>query len=355
MKAGKTLALERCRQLLAELHIDHDADLAAEIVQAALRLAADKPGRADMKLVLRALKELRYGFKMFRPYHDRRKVSIFGSARTARTDPDYQTACDFGRQIATAGFMVITGAGSGIMEAGHEGAGQANSFGVAIKLPFEQETNPVIAGDEKLAHFRYFFSRKLMFVKETHAVALFPGGFGTHDEAFELLTLVQTGRANPMPLVMIERPGGDYWPCWERFVRENLLRRNLISPEDTALWTITDNVRQAVDAITTFYRNYHSLRFRDGQIIMRIRHAPDESEINALRHDFADLFDRGTLALLNGRESEPAPVPVPEMPRLVFEFNRRSPARLYMLIDRLNRLGRLDSTPDSQRNRRAGY
>ena len=329
-----------CRKLIDEQNITTDPELAAEIVHAAIRLVKDAPGRADSKLVLRTLKELRYGFKIFRPYQSRRKVSIFGSARTLADDPDYKVAADFGRAMATAGYMVITGAGGGIMEAGNEGAGQDKSFGVAIKLPFEQATNPVIAGDEKLAHFRYFFSRKLMLLKETHAVALFPGGFGTHDEAFEVLTLISTGRTDPLPLVMLERPGGDYWNKWERFVRENLLDRGFISPEDMALWHIAVDVNDAVAHIHKFYGNYHSMRYQKDDVILRIAHPPDAESLAGLAVDFADLLRPGGAFHLTGPEVEPADAPVPHYARLVFPFNRRAPGRLRMLIDRLNQIGK---------------
>ena len=215
MKAPDPVLLEKCRQILVEAGITEDQDLAADMMYAVTRLAADRPGRGDMKLLVRSFKELRYAFKVFKPYRSRRKASIFGSARTAPDHPNYQSAALLAKLLADAGFMVITGAGGGIMAAGHEGAGHEASFGVAIKLPFEQKTNEFIAEDAKLIHFRYFFSRKLVFVKEPHAIALYPGGFGTHDEGFEVLTLVQTGRCDPLPIVMVEEKGGGYWKAWE--------------------------------------------------------------------------------------------------------------------------------------------
>ena len=340
--AGSLEALEQCRKLLEQVGITEDSALAAELIQAVLRLAADRPGRAEMKLILRAIKEIRYGFKMFKPYRQSRKISIFGSARTARSAPDYAAARQFGQLISAAGFMVITGAGGGIMQAGHEGAGLNQSFGVAIKLPFEQKVNAVISGDPKLAYFRYFFSRKLMFIKESNAVALFPGGFGTHDEAFEALTLVQTGRADPMPIVMIDHPGGTYWRRWEAFVHEALLAEAMISPDDTSLYLITDDVNAAVSHITTFYRNYVSMRFVDRQLVLRIRQAPAADELDRLNADFHDILAADTIRIGSAAESEPPDAPMPDLPRLVLHFNRNSAARLRQLINRLNVL---DSLP----------
>ncbi len=338
MSTTDAVLLAQCQKLIAETGIQDDPELAAEILHAALRLAKDSPGRADSKLVLRTLKELRYGFKIFRPYQGQRKISIFGSARTPATDPDYQLAAEFGRQIARAGYMVITGAGGGIMEAGHQGAGQENSFGVAIKLPFEQTTNSVIAGDEKLAHFRYFFSRKLMLLKETHAIALFPGGFGTHDEAFEVLTLISTGRTDPLPIVLLEHPNGNYWKKWEEFIRVNLLERGFISPEDMALWTIARDVPDAIEHIHRFYSNYHSMRFQRDDLILRLAKAPQPDDLANLGREFVDLLRPGGTFRVTGADIEPAGAPVPEFARLVFPFNRRAPGRLRMLIDRLNKI-----------------
>ncbi len=341
---GTLETLRQCRKLLEQVGITEDSELAAELIQTVLRMAEDRPGRAEMKLILRAIKEIRYGFKMFKPYRGCRKISIFGSARSVSSSPDYAAARQFGQLIRAAGFMVITGAGGGIMQAGHEGAGLNQSFGVAIKLPFEQKVNAVISGDPKLAYFRYFFSRKLMFIKESNAVALFPGGFGTHDEAFEALTLVQTGRADPMPIVMIDHPGGTYWRRWEAFVREALLAEAMISPVDTSLYLITDDVNTAVSHITTFYRNYISLRFVDRRLVLRLRHPPAADELDRLNADFHDILAEDRIRLASAAEIEPVDAPIPNLPRLVLHFNRNSPARLRQLIDRLNILGSLPPT-----------
>src|SRR5580704_6472818 len=222
------------------------AQLIQQLKETADKLIRDGANRGDVKLLSTALKELRYAFKVFAPYRNRKKVTIFGSARLAPDHPAYQTAVTFGRRVAEAGYMVITGAASGIMEAGHVGAGRENSIGVNILLPFEQDANAIIAGDAKLMHLKYFFTRKLLFVKESDAVALFPGGFGTQDEGFEVLTLVQTGKSHLFPIVLIDEPGGDYWTLWRRYIEEVLLKRGLISPEDMTLFKITDSVDEAM-------------------------------------------------------------------------------------------------------------
>src|SRR5436190_13849731 len=216
--------------------------LIQQIKETADKLIRDHANRADVKLLSTALKELRYCFKVFGPYRHRRKVTVFGSARLPLDHPACKAAVVFGRRMAEAGFMVITGAASGIMEAGHVGAGRDASIGVNILLPFEQSANTIIAGDAKLMHLKYFFTRKLLFVKESDAVALFPGGFGTQDEAFEALTLVQTGKSHLFPIVCIDYPGDDYWKGWDQFIRRQMLDRHLISPADTSLYKVTDSV-----------------------------------------------------------------------------------------------------------------
>src|SRR5438067_9815172 len=207
--------------------------LIQQLKETADKLIRDQANRGDVKLLNTAIKELRYAFKVFAPYRHRRKVTVFGSARLPATDPSYQQAVEFSRRIAEAGFMVITGAASGIMEAGHVGAGREKSIGVNILLPFEQEANAVIRGDAKLMHLKYFFTRKLLFVKESDAVALFPGGFGTQDEAFEALTLVQTGKSHLFPIVCVDHPGDGYWKAWDQYIRTQMLDRKMISPADT--------------------------------------------------------------------------------------------------------------------------
>src|SRR5215471_4928985 len=240
--------------------------LVQQLKETADKLVRDGANRGDVKLLSTALKELRYAFKVFAPYRRRRKVTIFGSARLPSSDPAYQQAVTFSRMCAESGYMVITGAASGIMEAGHVGAGRENSIGVNILLPFEQEANPIIRGDLKLMHLKYFFTRKLLFVKESDAVALFPGGFGTQDECFEVLTLVQTGKSQMFPIVMVDEPGGNYWARWRDYIAEELLGRELISPADMSLFKVTDSVDEAVAEALQFYRVYHSMRYVHGEL-----------------------------------------------------------------------------------------
>lgn len=323
--------------LLDEAGVTKDRELAADMLQAVIKLAKDEPGRGEMKLMDRSLKELRYAFKVFKPYRQRRKISVFGSARTLPTHPNYILAQTFGKLLADAGFMCITGAGGGIMAAGHEGAGQAASFGVAIKLPFEQRTNSVIEGDEKLIHFRYFFSRKLVFVKETHAIALFPGGFGTHDEGFEVLTLVQTGRCDPLPIVLIEQPGGTYWRSWDKFIREELIADGLVSEEDPALYYITNDAQDALDHIQKFYRNYHSCRYLRDELFLRVKQAPTAEELAQLNADFGEICLSGKIENRATQIIDEETL-VPQYSRIVLKFDRRSLAKLRLMIDRINSL-----------------
>src|SRR5436190_19590956 len=212
------------------------------------------------------MRELRYCFKVFAGYLGKRKAIVFGSACTPPEHPAFKVAVEFGRQIVEAGWMVITGAGHGIMEAGHVGAGREHSFGLNILLPFEQSANPVVHGDPKLMTLRYFFTRKLLFIKESDAVVLFPGGFGTQDEAFEALTLVQTGKSHIFPIVLVDEPGGTYWQAWQRFIESELLDRGYLSPADRFLYTVTDSVEEAVRTVTGFYRVYHSMRYVHGDL-----------------------------------------------------------------------------------------
>jgi uncharacterized protein (TIGR00730 family) len=325
-------------QLAAELADLPDGDLVAEIVYNSVKLLRDQTNRGDIKLINKSLKELRYAMKVFAPYRDVRKVSIFGSARTKETAPDYIAASEFGRKMADAGWMVITGAGGGIMAAGHGGAGAEPSFGLAIRLPFEQTTNTFIANDPKLINFKYFFTRKLMFLRSSHAITLFPGGFGTMDEGFESLTLIQTGKSVPVPLVMIDAKGGDYWNGWQDYVVKQLLGRGLIGESDLRLYKITDDVDEAVREVTHFYNNYHSMRYFRDDIVLRLQRAPNSEQLEQINRDFADILLKGqyrTSAPLPIEKDEPA---LDNLARLVFAFNRRDHGRLRILIDHLNDL-----------------
>jgi uncharacterized protein (TIGR00730 family) len=313
--------------------------LVQQLKETADKLIRDGASRGDVKLLSTAIKELRYAFKVFAPYRNRRKVTVFGSARLLPGAPVYAQAVDFGRRIAEAGYMVITGAASGIMEAGHVGAGRANSIGVNILLPFEQDANAVIAGDAKLMHLKYFFTRKLLFVKESDAIALFPGGFGTQDEGFEVLTLVQTGKSHLFPILMIDTPGGDYWREWQRFVEKVLLARGLISAQDLALYKITESVDEAVAEVTNFYRVYHSMRYVQQDLVLRLQHRLPEPLLRRIRQEFADITVSGTFAQVAALPAEASDAHLADLPRLVFRFDRHNLGRLRMLIDLINREG----------------
>jgi uncharacterized protein (TIGR00730 family) len=312
------------------------AELIEEIRQAADKLAGDHASRGDLKILSRALRELRYAFKVFSPYRRVRKVTMFGSARTTPDQPAYQHAEKFGRAMAERGWLVVTGAASGIMEAGHRGAGREHSMGLNILLPFEQSANPVIAGDRKLVYMKYFFTRKLMFVKESDAFLLMPGGFGTLDEGLELLTLLQTGKHDMMPVVMLDQTGGDYWTAFDQFVRGRLLDRGMISPQDMALYRLTDRVEDAVDEIVKFYSVYHSMRFVRTNLSLRLLRPLDAALLERLNAEFRDILIAGDF-----RQSGPLPEEhdepeLADLPRLVFRFNRRDFGRLRQLIDRVN-------------------
>ena len=308
------------------------------------KLQADRANRGDVKLLSVALRELRYCFKVFASLRERRQVTVFGSARLPEDDPSYQQAVEFSRRIADAGFMVITGGGNGIMEAGHVGAGRENSIGLNILLPFEQHANAVIRDDPKLMHLRYFFTRKLLFVKECEAVALFPGGFGTLDEGFEVLTLVQTGKSHLFPIVMVDAPGSDYWRHFQRFTEGVLLARKLISPSDLSLFKVTDSVDEAVDEIVNFYRVYHSMRYVKGDLVLRLTREISPATLERIRAEFADIVRGGTFELTEALPQESEETALADLPRLKFRFDRHQLGRLRELIDVLNQ-DELESEP----------
>lgn len=308
-------------------------DLVREMIVTALKTQHSQLDRGDVKILSRALRELRYGFRTFKDYRNRRKVTMFGSARTLSTHPEYKQALQFAKRMAKNGFMMITGAGPGIMQAGNEGAGRGNSFGINIRLPYEQEANEFISKDPRFIDCRFFFTRKLMFIKETSAVAFFPGGFGTHDEGFEALTLVQTGKCDPMPVVFIDIPGGSYWKDWHHYIVKQLLRKGKVSPEDLSLYKITDSVDVAVDEILRFYQNYHSLRFVKDQLVVRVQKQISPALLKTLHTEFRDICAKGTFA---EAAAFPEETDHRELPRIIFQFNRTSFGRLRQLIDRLN-------------------
>ena len=316
----------------------HNEKEVADIIENALKLLTDVKDTGDVRVIQTAVRELRYSFRLFAPYAHTRKVSIFGSARTRPESIEYQQAVDFGKRIVQAGFMVITGAGPGIMQAGHEGATPEHSFGVNIRLPWEQSANPVIAEDKKLITFKYFFTRKLIFIRHSDAIVLFPGGFGTLDEGYEAITLMQTGKAQLMPLVLVEKPGGTYWKTWDIHIREELLRNKLISPDDLSLYRITDSTEEAVKIIRRFYRNFHSTRFVRDLFIIRLKRAPTDSALAALNEDFADIMVEGKIQVIPPTPEETEHEEHLELKRIAFNFNRRDYGRLRQMIDVLNGL-----------------
>ena len=322
--------------LVNQLDSGANDDLIFELVTSALRFALDHADRGDLKIANAALKEMRYAFNVFAAYRNQRKVAIFGSARTQPDDPLYDQARRLAGALAAHDWMVITGAGPGIMEAGVEGAGPENSFGVSIRLPFESVSTQFITDDPKLINFRYFFTRKLEFVKEAHGFVLLPGGFGTLDETFELLTLVQTGKSQPAPIVLLDVPGGTYWRGWAEFVRAELENRGYISESDLRFVRITDDVAVAVEEVVGFYANYNSQRFVEGRLVMRMQHAPSDAELDALNAEFADIVMRGSIERIDPTSAEIADDDHVDLERLAFFFDRRRWARLRELIDRLN-------------------
>jgi len=310
--------------------------LTREIIHTAVKLMRDDPSLGETKLVSRSLKELRYALKVFRPFMAQHKVSIFGSARTPEDDPTYRACVGYSRLMAEAGWMVITGAGDGIMRAGMGGAGTEQSFGVSIRLPFETNANDYIVGDPKLITFRYFFTRKLIFMWMSHAVALFAGGFGTQDEGFEALTLIQTGKAPIVPIVMVDAPGHDYWKKWDAYVRGALLGNGLISPEDLNLYHVTDDPADAAQHVQRFYRNYHSQRFVRDEMVLRIHRPLGRAELGVLNDQFKPLLlTQGQIT----QQSEPLEEErgeLPELHRLRFSSTKAGYGHLRALIDRVN-------------------
>jgi len=312
-------------------------ELVREMIIASLKAGQEADEGADLKLMNTTLKEMRFTSKIFGPYRNVRKVTVFGSARTKPGDPVYDMARLFGKKLAEAGFMVITGGGGGIMQAANEGAGPEHSFGVNIRLPFEEKPNVVIEGNPRLITYKYFFNRKVAFLKEADAVALFPGGFGTLDEAMETLTLVQTGKRNPMPLVLVDDPECSYWSRVIELFEEELLDRNYISPADFALFEQVCAVDAAVEKIRHFYHRYHSLRYVHGQLVIRLTSELSPDNIRKLTDQFHDiLLPGGRIAASGALEAEAEDADVCHLPRLVIDFNRKNFGRLRSLIDSIN-------------------
>jgi uncharacterized protein (TIGR00730 family) len=312
-----------------------DRDVLADLMIAITRLARDGAHRGDLKLLTNAFKELRYAFKVFAPYRDIRKVSIFGSSRTPADHPDFLQAVEFARRMRERRWMVITGAGDGIMGAGQRGAGRAASFGVAIRLPHEQKTNVVIADDPKLINFKYFFTRKILFLKEASAVALFPGGFGTQDEGMEAMTMIQTGKTNLIPLVMIDAPGGTYWQHWRTYIKAELLHNGMINEEDMNLFKLTDDIEEAVEEIAGFYRRYHSMRYVGPLLVLRLASPLPPAALERLNDAYGSILSEGRI------EQHPGPLigeddEYPGLARLALAFNRKDAGTLRLMVNDIN-------------------
>ena len=321
--------------LLTEHAPSEHQDLLSQMMITVCRLAKDGAGRGEIKILNTALKELRYAFKVFAPYSHVPKVTIFGSSRTAEDHPEYVQARKFAERIEKEGWMVITGAGDGIMRAGHHGAKREASFGVAISLPFEQETNDIISDDPKCINFKYFFTRKLLFVKEAAAVVLFPGGLGTQDENFETLTLIQTSKADLVPVVLCDAPGGTYWTQWREYIEEQLLKKDMISPDDMNLFKITDDIDVAVREVLHFYKRYHSSRMVRDDLVMRLKSPLSPQAVERLNDEFGDLATGGRIHTLSTPMTAEGDE-FPDLQRLVIKYNYRSIGRLRRMIDAIN-------------------
>ncbi len=326
----------RIKALVQEWGADTNPELIEEMIITALKMARDKMSVADLKLTNRSLKELRYAAKVFAPYSRVRKAVVFGSARVAADSPEAKVAEEFARRIVAEKYMVITGGGEGIMGAAQRGAGRENSFGLNIRLPFEQRPNEVIEGDPKLINFNYFFTRKLNFVKETHAFALFPGGFGTMDETFEVLTLMQTGKARVIPVVLLDRQGGSYWQTWMAFLTDYLCKIGLVSADDFSFFKIMPNVDEAIAEILQFYKNYHSFRWVGEQMSIRLNHRLAPNAIVDLNKQFADIVRQGEIVQGSALRQEKNEPDIWELPRLILTPHRRNFGRFRQLIDAIN-------------------
>lgn len=337
-RVGDKKADQLIDQLVASYAKPGREDFLREILTTAIKVGMEQLDEGNLKLINTALKELRYAFKVLTPYRQVRKVVMFGSARTTPASPEYKMAEAFAKEVVRRGFLVMTGASTGIMEAGNKGAGRGKSFGVSIRLPLEQEINPYVERGPQLINFKYFFTRKLIFIKESDATAIFPGGFGTHDETFEILTLVQTGKTAPRPILLVEPPSTTYWDGWRAFIERHLLKIGYISPEDMRIFKIVKGVREAADEIERFFRVYHSIRFVREKVVLRLRRPVSERVIRRLDKEFSDI--------LHGPVVSSGPLPEERedndllgLPRLVMCFNQMNFGRLRLLIDTLNREG----------------
>ena len=318
-------ASEECREMFRQ------------ILTTVTKLAMEHVDLGDFKLTNTTVKELRHSFRVFHANRKVRKVTVFGSARTAQDDPDYPLTVALCKQLAEHGFMIISGGGPGVMEAANKGAGEGNSFGLNIQLPFEQTANPFIDGDPKLVNYKYFFTRKLFFIKESDATVLLPGGFGTQDEGFENLTLFQTGKTLPRPIVLLEAPNGTYWPSWIEFVDSVLVKKGYISPEDRNLFQLAHSAQEATQIIQEYYRAYHSLRYVRGLTVMRFNKEIPLSLVSRLNDEYKDILIEGIIEPTLPLEDEKNNKEHLDLPRLILHFNQKSFGRLNEMIRTINR------------------
>ncbi len=330
------MAEKLIEKLIRHMGVEDSRGFVREMITTAIKLGKESDDPGDLKLANTALKELRYSFKVFAPFRSIKKVIIFGSARSKPASAEYKMAERFSRNMSEKGYMIITGGGPGVMEAGNKGAIKGNDFALNIRLPYEQQANPFVSHRDRLINFKYFFTRKLSFVKESDATVLFPGGFGTLDEGFEMLTLVQTGKSKPRPIVLMEPKGSSYWKDCIVFLKKRLLKGGYISPRDLGFFTVAATVKDAVKYIDDFYRVYHSLRYVDGATVIRLQRAVSDKTLAALNDTFADILAAGAI-----RRASPMPIEVRNdeflsLPRLTFDFDRRSHDRLYELIRAIN-------------------
>ena len=310
--------------------------LLREILTTAVKLGRESSDKGDLKLVNNALKELRYSFKVFSPYRNIKKVIIFGSARSKKTSAEYKMAEEFSSKLTEKGFMIVTGGGPGVMEAGNKGAPAGKDFALNISLPFEQKPNPYIDEKDKIINFKYFFTRKLIFVKETDATALFPGGFGTNDEGFEMLTLIQTGKSKPRPIVLMEPKGSTYWSAWKHFVDTQLVKNGFIEKEDLSLFRIIKSVDEAVKYIEDFYKVYHSIRYVDGLTVLRLNKEVSDKTLTLINQKFKDILASGEISPSSPTEKEIQEGEYLDLPRLTMNFNLRDYGRLCEMIRVIN-------------------
>jgi uncharacterized protein (TIGR00730 family) len=332
-------ALRMVEETLTNGRKDLRSVLYRDIILNSLKCQGDDLDILDLKVISRMVAEFRHAACVFKPYRAVRKVSMFGSARVTGHSPYYGLAVRLGRLLVERGFMVITGAAAGIMRAGIEGAGAENSFGANILLPREKGPG-IMRDDPKVVRFRYFFTRKIFFVMEADAIALFPGGFGTHDEGFEVLTLLQTGKAPPMPVVLMELPGEQYWETWDQFIRQQLLARHFIAPEDLSLYRIIHSPEEAGDWIKSFYATYHSMRQVRGRLVIRLEKDLRDSHIRKLNESFPDLVESGEIVRTPALKEEEDEPELLSKPRIAFAYNKKSAGRLNQMILMVNRLGR---------------